>query len=101
MATSVIPLTTVSRDSNSNGYFCQLPDGTLIQWGNRPSHTGNQTFNLPTSMFDTSYVVLGSDSSGNRVSLTLTAGTASAFLAYPSPATTAYSLSWIAIGRWK
>ena len=96
-----IQVSAVIRDSNSNGYYCKLPDGTLIQWGVRPTYTGNQTFNLPTAMLNSSYVVMGSDSSGNRVNLTVAASTASSYAVYPSPATTAYILSWIAIGQWK
>lgn len=97
----VLPITSVIRGSNSNGYYCKLPDGTLVQWGVRPSYTGNQTFSLPTTMLNSSYTVIGSDSSGNRVNLTIAASTASSYAVYPSPATTAYTLSWIAIGQWK
>lgn len=101
-----------TKSLSQNGYY-KLPDGLLIQWGQQFGSTATTvTIYLPTSFYDTNYIIHGciiKDAyDGNVYTATpLINPTISNFKMdrnFSSSSVTGVSkakYSWIAIGRWK
>lgn len=107
MATgSVKAVFPVGAESGQGGY-CELPDGTLIQWGSvtvlNGSYTANDTFQIPfynknkvaISLCPTA-ATAGMDYGVNWSSLTTTNLSVGR-----TPNTADTTFYWTAIGRWK
>lgn len=101
-----------TKNLSTNGYY-KLPDGLLIQWGQQVGSTASTvTIYLPTSFYDTNYIIHGciiKDAyDGNVYTATpLINPTINNFKMdrnFGSSSGTGVSrakYSWIAIGRWK
>lgn len=57
MATSTIEKVTNDSGTNSNGYYCKMPDGTLIQRGTTGNIKSGNTIMFPMRFLDNSYQV--------------------------------------------
>ena len=102
--TSKIPMTN-SSGTTSDGGYCKMGDGTLIQWGEQTTSGLLTTYvNLSQAFKDTSFTVMvtpiaNSNSAGN---ITYTSNnTTTNFSVGVNNASVVASFHWIAIGRWK
>ena len=111
MATGTIKELFPISGSDTNGYYCKFPDGTLIQWGAKTGASG-MTVTLPTSFVDATYSVSMHAHYNSVTSIVcilseLERGTGyfkiNAWDANTKAASTATNIPvlWIAIGRWK
>lgn len=110
MATSLMEKVTNNSGSDSNGNYCKMPDGTLIQWG---TARGTGEYYFPVSFVDVSYVVfvgVGYPTPSDITNISVLGGhpqNQSKFSiivfntdgSAPSKANVLFR--WLAIGRWK
>lgn len=107
----------VESGSNSNGYYVKYANGTLIQWGRYTAtyaidislsavYRGDQkTITFPIAFIDTNFkMTLSAIAPVNSTYLVdeKTTNTMKFYpIAYASRANSAYSVDFIAIGKWK
>lgn len=89
----------IEQGSNSYGSYRKWESGTMEQWGLEASASAsNHTVTFPIPFVSTTYIVLGTNTSGTQSSFMTSNTNASYFYVYPSASTKLY---WFAIGKWK
>ena len=96
-------------DTITNGSYCKLPDGTLIQWISGTASSGSDLeITFPTSFYDTSYlasstVVIEGASSSSIILKAVTRQTGSVKFFFNTSVNSNYpvTIDVVAIGRWK
>lgn len=87
--------------NNSASNYCQMPDGTLIQWGEVTVPQGSYitTVTFGKTFLDTNYVITLGDY--EEVSPSISTKYVGGCRIGRTPNTTANNIDYIAIGRWK
>lgn len=114
MATSTIEKVTNDSGTNSNGNYCKMPDGTLIQWGANENLQSGNAIMFPMRFFNNNYIVSITSRYNTASTLRCTYGVTGsnkytdAFYVYVWDTETGgistqnnIAVEWIAIGRWK